>query len=61
MLGAWFDLGSMEKSMTRLVTQVVTALREKPSRCAYVFGALVLSVVLFAMADFLPAPYDYSH
>jgi len=47
--------------MTRLVTQVVTALREKPSRCAYVFGTLVLTVILFTMADFLPAPYDYSH
>jgi hypothetical protein len=55
----------MEISMARLVNQlaiqVVAALREKPSRCAYVFGALAVSVVLFTMADFLPAPYDYTH
>jgi hypothetical protein len=45
--------------MARLVNQMVVAVREKPSRCAYVFGALVLAVILFTMADFLPAPYDY--
>jgi len=44
--------------MARLVNQMVVAVREKPSRCAYVFGGLVLSVILFTMADFLPAPYD---
>jgi hypothetical protein len=47
--------------MARLVQHLVVAVRAKPSRCAYVFGALALSVVLFTMADFLPAPYDYSH
>jgi hypothetical protein len=54
----------MEKSMARLVhqltIQLVAALREKPSRCGYVFGALAVSMVLFTMADFLPAPYDYT-
>jgi hypothetical protein len=47
--------------MASLVNQLLAALREKPSRCGYVFGVLALSVVLFTMADFLPAPYDYSH
>jgi len=47
--------------MARLMNQLVTALREKPSRFGYVLMALVLSVVLFALADFLPAPYDFSH
>jgi hypothetical protein len=54
----------MEKSMASLVSQIaaqcVAALREKPWRFGYVLGALVVSVVLFTMADFLPAPYDYS-
>jgi hypothetical protein len=47
--------------MTRLVSELVTALRDKPSRFAYVILALVLSLVLFTLADFLPAPYDFSH
>jgi hypothetical protein len=41
--------------------QLVVALREKPSRFGYVLGILVLSVVVFTLADFLPAPYDFSH
>jgi hypothetical protein len=47
--------------MTRLVNQLLVALREKPSRFGYVLMALVLTVVLFTLADFLPAPYDFSH
>jgi hypothetical protein len=47
--------------MARLVNQLVVALREKPSRFGYVLGILVLSVVVFTLADFLPAPYDFSH
>jgi hypothetical protein len=47
--------------MGRLVNQLVVALREKPSRFGYVLMALVLTVVLFTLADFLPAPYDFSH
>jgi len=47
--------------MARLVSELIGALREKPSRFAYVVMALVLSVVLFTLADFLPAPYDFSH
>jgi hypothetical protein len=47
--------------MGRLVNQLVAALREKPSRFGYVLMALVLTVVLFTLADFLPAPYDFSH
>ena len=46
--------------MARLVSEMIGALREKPSRFAYVVVALVLSVVLFTLADFLPAPYDFS-
>jgi hypothetical protein len=37
------------------------ALREKPMRFGYVLGVLVLTVVVFTLADFLPAPYDMSH
>lgn len=47
--------------MARLVFQLVSALRDKPSRFSYVVMALVLTVILFTMADFLPAPYDFSH
>jgi hypothetical protein len=47
--------------MGSLVQQLITALRDKPSRFAYVLMVLVLSVVLFTLADFLPAPYDFSH
>jgi hypothetical protein len=46
--------------MARVVSELIGALREKPSRFAYVVVALVLSVVLFTLADFLPAPYDFS-
>lgn len=46
--------------MARVVNELIGALREKPSRFAYVVVALVLSVVLFTLADFLPAPYDFS-
>jgi hypothetical protein len=47
--------------MASLVGQVLTALREKPSRFGYVLAILVVSVVLFTLADFMPAPYDFSH
>jgi hypothetical protein len=47
--------------MTRLVNQLLEGLREKPTRFGYVLIALVLTVVLFTLADFLPAPYDFSH
>ena len=47
--------------MARLVNQMVVALREKPIRFGYVLCVLVLSVVVFTLADFLPAPYDLSH
>jgi hypothetical protein len=44
--------------MGRLMNQVVMALREKPSRCGWVFCAIVVGVVLFTLAEFLPAPYE---
>jgi hypothetical protein len=47
--------------MARVVSELIGALREKPSRFAYVVVALVLSIVAFTLADFLPAPYDFSH
>jgi hypothetical protein len=47
--------------MASLVGQVVTALRERPSRFGYVLAILVVSVVVFTLADFMPAPYDFSH
>jgi len=47
--------------MTRFVNQLLVALREKPTRFGYVLMALVLTVVLFTLADILPAPYDFSH
>jgi hypothetical protein len=50
-----------EIDMGKLVSELIGALRDKPSRFAYVVVALVLSVVLFTLADFLPAPYDFSH
>jgi hypothetical protein len=51
----------VEIAMARLVNQVVVALREKPMRFGYVLAVLVLSVVVFTLADFLPAPYDLRH
>ena len=51
----------MARLVHQLTNQLVIALREKPSRFGYVLGVLVVSVVAFTMADFLPAPYDYSH
>ena len=47
--------------MTRFVNQLLVGLREKPTRFGYVLMALVLTGVLFTLADFLPAPYDFSH
>jgi hypothetical protein len=47
--------------MARLLNQLVVALRDKPSRFGYVLMALVVTVVLFTLADVLPAPYDFSH
>jgi hypothetical protein len=47
--------------MTRLVNQLLEGLREKPTRFGYVLIAVVLTVVLFTLADILPAPYDFSH
>ncbi|WP_157202083.1 hypothetical protein [Massilia sp. Root335] len=47
--------------MGRLLNQLVVALRDKPARFGYVLMALVLTVVLFTLADVLPAPYDFSH
>lgn len=47
--------------MARLLNQLVGALRDKPARFGYVLMALVLTVVLFSLADILPAPYDFSH
>ena len=44
--------------MSRLMHQMLAALREKPSRCGYVLGALLIALLVFALADFLPAPYD---
>ena len=46
--------------MTSLVNRMVVALRDKPTRFGYVLMALALMVVMFTMADFLPAPYDFS-
>jgi hypothetical protein len=46
--------------MATLVNQLVVAVREKPMRCGYVFAALVVGLVLFTLADVLPAPYDFS-
>lgn len=47
--------------MARLVNQFIVALREKPMRCGYVLCALVLAVIVFTLADLLPAPYDFGH
>jgi hypothetical protein len=44
-----------------MVTRIADALREKPLRIAYVLAALLVMLVLFSLADFLPAPYDFSH
>lgn len=41
-----------------MVHRMIEALREKPARAGYVLAALVVSVILFSFADFLPAPYD---
>jgi hypothetical protein len=57
MLGRQSNGGGMAK----LVSELVAALRDKPSRFAYVVVALVLSVVAFTLADVLPAPYDFRH
>jgi len=46
--------------MASLVNRMVVGLRDKPSRFGYVLIALVMVVVMFTMADFLPAPYDFS-
>lgn len=51
----------MARLVAHLAAQLIAALREKPMRFGYVLMALVLTVVLFSMADFLPAPYDMSH
>jgi hypothetical protein len=48
-------------AMARLMNQLIGALREKPARCGYVLCALVLGVVVFILAEFLPAPYDFGH
>ena len=47
--------------MASLMVQLLAALRERPMRVGYVLMALVLSVVLFSLADVLPAPYDLHH
>jgi hypothetical protein len=48
--------------MASLVNQLVVAVREKPVRCGYVVAACFLAVVvMFALVDFMPAPYDFSH
>ncbi|MFK3741131.1 hypothetical protein [Massilia sp. TN1-12] len=46
--------------MDGLVDRVVGALRQKPMRFGYVLAVLLVSVVLFSLADFLPAPYAIS-
>jgi hypothetical protein len=51
----------MARLVAHFATQLITALRDKPARFSYVVMALVLTVILFTMADFLPAPYDLSH
>jgi hypothetical protein len=50
--------GAMARLVAHLAMRAVAALREKPSRFGYVLMALVLTVILFSAADFLPAPYD---
>jgi hypothetical protein len=47
--------------MARLVNLMVVALREKPMRFGYVLAVMVLSVIVFTLADVLPAPYDMGH
>jgi hypothetical protein len=51
----------MARLVTHLTFQLLAALREKPARFGYVLVALVLTVVLFSTAEFLPAPYDMRH
>jgi hypothetical protein len=51
----------MARLVAHFATQLITALRDKPSRFSYVVLALLLTVILFTMADFLPAPYDLTH
>jgi len=49
--------------MASLVTQMVGALRDKPVwcalRCGVVVAAVLGGVVLYALADVLPAPYEH--
>jgi len=46
--------------MAKLVNRVINALRENPIRSsAWLFGGLVVVVVMFTFADILPAPYDF--
>ena len=47
--------------MADLMTRLLAALREKPARCGYVLGAVVLVALLFTLAEFFPAPYDFRH
>jgi hypothetical protein len=48
--------------MASLVNQMVGALRDKPVWCALRCGAVVVAVlgavVLYALAEVLPAPYE---
>jgi len=50
---------NLEASMAKLVNRIINALRENPWRCAWLFGGLVVVVVMFTLADILPAPYDF--
>ena len=46
--------------MATLINQLIAALRENPIRSsAWLFGGLVVVVVMFTFADILPAPYDF--
>ncbi|HEX8788666.1 MAG TPA: hypothetical protein VF793_20950 [Telluria sp.] len=51
----------MARLVAQLTSQLAAKLREKPARFGYVLLVLVLTVVLFSMADILPAPYDMTH
>jgi len=50
----------MATLLSQLVRQLVNTMREKPIRSsAWLFGGLVVAVVMFTLADILPAPYDF--
>ena len=42
-----------------MVARMVGSLREKPLRIAYVLAIFLGTLILFSLAEFLPAPYEF--